>query len=41
MNVAEQIRSNAEVHGVFWAACWARRKGINISTVRYVLLGRY
>ena len=39
--MAEKIRSNAEVHGVAWAARWAARKGINISTVRMVLFGRY
>lgn len=41
MSVAEKIRSNAEVHGVAWAARWAARKGINISTVRRALFGRY
>lgn len=41
MSIAEKLRSNAEVHGVAWAAKWAARKGINISIVRYVLFGRY
>ena len=41
MSMAEKIRSNAEVHGVAWAAAWAARKGVNISTVRMVLFGRY
>lgn len=41
MSTAEKIKSNAEVHGVAWAASWAARNGINISTVRLVLLGRY
>lgn len=41
MSIAEKIKSNADVHGVAWAAIWAARKGINISTVRRVLFGRY
>ena len=41
MNLDERIKSNAEVHGVAWAAAWAARKGINISTVRKALFGRY
>lgn len=41
MTMAEKIRSNAEVHGVVWAASWAARKGVSISTVRFVLFGRY
>lgn len=41
MSTAEKIRSNAEVHGVAWAAKWAARNGINISTVRRALFGRY
>lgn len=41
MSMAEKIKSNAEVHGVAWAAAWAARKGINISTVRKALFGRY
>ena len=41
MTVAEKIRSNADVHGVAWAANWAARKGINISTVRFALFGKY
>lgn len=41
MSVAERIRSNAEVHGIAWAADWAHRNGINISTVRRALFGRY
>jgi hypothetical protein len=41
MSVAERIRSNADVHGVPWAARWAARKGINISVVRHALFGRY
>lgn len=27
MGVAENIRSNAEVHGVQWAAKWAAERG--------------
>lgn len=41
MSTAEKIRSNAEVHGVAWAAAHAVRQGVNISTVRYALFGRY
>lgn len=41
MSIAERIKSNADVHGVEWAAQWAARKGINISTVRRALFGRY
>jgi hypothetical protein len=41
MSMAEKIRSNAEVHGVAWAAKWAVKHGVNISTVRHVLFGRY
>ena len=41
MTVAEKIMSNAEVHGVAWAAALAFRSGINISTVRRALFGRY
>lgn len=41
MTIAERIKSNADVHGVAWAAAWAARKGINISTVRKALFGRY
>lgn len=41
MTVIEKIKSNAEVHGVAWAAQWAARRGINISTVRRALFGRY
>lgn len=41
MSIAEKVRSNAEVHGVAWAAAWAARKGINISVVRRALFGRY
>lgn len=41
MSIAEKIKSNAEVHGVAWAAAWAAKRGINISTVRRALFGRY
>lgn len=41
MSTAEKIRSNAEVHGVAWAAKWAASKGINISVVTFALFGRY
>ena len=41
MTMAERIRSNAEVHGVEWAAQWAKRRGVNISTVCFALFGRY
>jgi len=41
MSVAEKIKSNAEVHGVAWAAKWAASHGVNISTVRRALFGRY
>ena len=41
MSMIERIRSNAEVHGVVWAAKWAKRNGVNISTVRFALFGRY
>lgn len=41
MSMAERIRSNAEVHGVRWAAEWAAKRGVNISTVRRALFGRY
>ena len=35
------IRNNAAVHGVRFAALQARKKGINIDVVLYVLFGRY
>lgn len=41
MSQAEKIRSDAEVHGVKWAARRAFAKGVNISTVMYALFGRY
>lgn len=41
MTINEKIKSNAEVHGVQWAAKWAARHGVNISTVRRALFGRY
>lgn len=41
MSMTEKIKSNAEVHGVAWAAAWAARNGVNISTVRKALFGRY
>lgn len=41
MTIAEKIKSNAEVHGVQWAAAWAASKRINISTVRKALFGKY
>lgn len=41
MTIADKLRSNAEVHGVAWAAKHAARHGVNISTIRFVLFGRY
>jgi len=41
MTIAEKIKSNAGVHGVAWAAKRAARAGVNISTIRFVLFGRY
>lgn len=41
MSIADKLRSNAEVHGVSFAAQWAAKNRINISVVRYVLLGKY
>lgn len=41
MSTIEKIRSNAEVHGVAWAAKYARTHGVSISTVQYALFGRY
>lgn len=41
MSMVERIKSNADVHGVAWAAEWAARNGVNISTVRRALFGRY
>lgn len=41
MTTAEKIRSNAEVHGVAWAANKAKAQGINISTVLFALFGKY
>lgn len=41
MSTAEKIKSNAAVHGVAWAAKHAARVGVNISTIRFVLFGRY
>ena len=41
MSIAEQIRSNAEVHGIAWAAKHAKKKGINISVVLYSLFNKY
>ena len=38
---AWKIRSNAEVHGIEFAALEAKKAGINISTVLYVLFGHY
>lgn len=38
---AFKIRSNAEVHGVKFAAEVAARNGINIDTVLWVLFGKY
>ena len=36
-----KIRSNAEVHGIEWAAKQAATKGINIDTVMFALFGKY
>lgn len=41
MSQVEKIRSNAEVHGVAWAASNAARKGVNIDVVLFALFGRY
>jgi hypothetical protein len=41
MSTIEQIKSNAAVHGIKWAAKHAARKGVNISVVRFALFGRY
>lgn len=41
MSIAEKIRSNAEVHGIAWAAKHAAKTGVNISVVRFALFGRY
>lgn len=41
MSVVEKIRSNAEVHGVAWAAKNAAKHGVNISIVLFALFGRY
>lgn len=41
MSIAEKLRSNAEVHGVAWAAAWAAKRGINIDTVLWVLCRKY
>lgn len=41
MSMVERIKSNAEVHGVAWAAALAAKQGVNISTVRRALFGRY
>ena len=38
---AWKIRSNANVHGVEWAARNAAQRGVNIDTVMFVLFGRY
>ena len=41
MSVADNIRNNAIMFGIQQAAKDAAKQGINISTVRYVLFGRY
>ena len=41
MSTADKIKSNADVHGVAWAAKHAAKQGVNISTIRFVLFGRY
>lgn len=41
MSIAEQIRSNVEVHGLKWTVRWATRKRINPDVVIFVLTGRY
>lgn len=38
---AWKIRNNAETFGVRFAAREAKKHGINISTVLFVLFGRY
>lgn len=41
MSVAEQIRSNIDVHGFEWTIDWATRKKINRDTVSFVIYGKY
>ena len=41
MTQAEKIKSNAQTHGIQWAAKQARKQGVNISTIRFVLFGKY
>lgn len=41
MSIAEQIKSNVEVHGLKWTVAWATRKRINPDTVIFTLTGRY
>jgi len=39
--LADCIRETADVHGVLWTAKHYAKKGVNISTVRYALFGKY
>lgn len=41
MTVAQIIRKNAITFGIQQAAKDAAKQGINISTIRFVLFGRY
>ena len=41
MSQIEKIRSNAEVHGVMWAAQYARKTGVNMDIVFLALFGHY
>ena len=41
MTLTEQIKSNADVHGIRWCVQWANRKGINPDVVCHALTGRY
>ena len=41
MNTAEKIRSNAEVHGISWAAAWCKKQRIPFDTFYFVLFGKY
>ena len=41
MSVAEKIRSNAEVHGIQYAASVARKQRIPFDTFYFVMFGKY
>lgn len=38
---AWKIKSNAEVHGTYFASIKAKQQGLNLDTVLYTLFGRY